>query len=182
MSVLKVTADEVVNVCACGAENSIPMADVVVNFDTVVLPVCPRCQECRTCITAQPYDDAWENLSDDAIRRYAIAQVLHHRAINHSETKTFHPQQSKDEIRGFMESENRYEFVDEAVAEFHADVHPMKKQPWEKFKETGEITKERDKNKDVPIRNPKLKKSIKSFVKGGDLDRSEKIKEKKPEE
>lgn len=180
MSVLSVTATEIVNVCACGAENIIQMGDVVINGNTIVFPFCPVCEKSRSFVAAQPYDDGWGGLDDSAIRRSVVSQAVHYHALKHPDTDTFFPGGDKAALFARMDSEGRYCFVDKSVAQFTADVHPLKEEHWKKFKETGVHTPKIDQiraEEEAKAVKAKFKDSIKKFVKGeGGVDRTEFVK------
>lgn len=143
MSLVKVTPDLAVNVCVCGAENEVPLNEVTVTPDTVGFPKCPHCDDCMTYIAAQPYEDGWEDLDEDSVKRYVMGQYLHFHAAKNLDSTIHSRTLSREEIVQRASEEGRYEFVSQKVKVLEVAVHPIKRKAWERFKETGKITPKR---------------------------------------
>lgn len=173
MSLLKVTPTVLVNVCACGAENEVLVAETTLLMDSVTLPMCPHCNECVSSFIAQPYEDSWEELDEASIRRYVLAQHAHYFATHDAQSKLFDDQSTKAEIIDRMTAEGRYEFVDASLSELVNTVHPIKETVWKRFKETGKPTLKRMRKALSEPKNKKFKDSIRAFAGGKSLDRSE---------
>jgi len=184
MSLLKVSPDELVYVCACGAENNIPMSKVVLIGDAVSLPMCEECNDCASSIIPPHYSDGWEELDDMTIKRQVMAQYAHYFAVKSGQSKVrqdyrdgkWEDVESKESIFQRISEQGRYDFVDAAITKLEADVHPLKRKVWKNFKETGKPTPKVKRHLLDATKSPSFRRSIKGAVVGGELDRSELVK------
>lgn len=169
MSLLKVTPEYAVNVCICGAENTVQISDVSIIRDSVILPQCPLCKDCVSCYPALPYEDSWEELGEESVKRYVMGQHLHFFALRNEFARVMPEESHRKEIVQRMFDEGRYEFVDADMTEITNTVHPLKKAQWERFKLTSEITPKSKQKKMAAPKNPAFKESLKSIAKGKKL-------------
>ncbi len=87
MSFIKSTVDTVDVVCTCGMSNQRSYSEAMVTLVAVQFPVCLHCGgNVATGMFVPAYSEEFTELADDQLKRLVIAQAVHKRALNDSQS------------------------------------------------------------------------------------------------